>query len=489
LSPRMKRYHRSATFVLLAAVLGVTAALAPPGPSGRPAVAQAAPRIDAAAGIGNLDHLVFVVQENRSYDHYFGTFPRGNGLPRKADGSFKVCVPDPAIGGRCRRPFHDPNQYDLGGPHGLEASKIDVAGGRMDGYVRAFRLKGTPCTHGQSPEWSCRQAASGPGGTPDVMGFHTAKEIPNYWELARRYVLQDRMFAPVDSWTLPSHLFLVSGWSASCSNPRDPMTCRSDKNAPALWTKYFVAKGMDAPAPYAWANITWLLDKGGVSWSYFVGPHTCTVKPKCGLGYDDKTTVPAQNPLPGFRTVRETSGSLNNVRFNDEYFAEANAGSLPSVSWVMPTRGRGEHPSDRIADGEGWVSRVLNAAMQGPDAARTAVFLVWDDWGGFYDHVKPTRVDRNGYGIRVPGLLISPYASRDLNVDHQLLSFDAYLKLIEDRFLGGRRLDGRNWGWPDPRPTTREDVPALGDLRLAFDWSQDPIPWRHLDPTPPRASG
>jgi len=127
--------------------------------------------------------------------------------------------------------------------------------------------------------------------------------------------------------------------------------------------------------------------------------------------------------------------------------------------------------------------------MQGPDAARTAVFLVWDDWGGFYDHVKPTRVDRNGYGIRVPGLLISPYASRDLNVDHQLLSFDAYLKLIEDRFLGGRRLDGRNWGWPDPRPTTREDVPALGDLRLAFDWSQDPIPWRHLDPTPPRASG
>jgi hypothetical protein len=103
--------------------------------------------------------------------------------------------------------------------------------------------------------------------------------------------------------------------------------------------------------------------------------------------------------------------------------------------------------------------------------------------------VEPTRVDRNGYGIRVPGILISPFADRSLDVDHQLLSFDAYLKLIEDRFLNGRRLDGQNWGWPDPRPTTREDVPGLGDLSRAFDWSQDPITWRHLDPTPLRSSG
>jgi phospholipase C len=356
--------------------------------------------------------------------------------------------------------------------------------------VRAFRRKGTPCTNDPNPPWSCAQATNGPRGTPDVMGFHTGKEIPNYWELARRYVLQDRMFAPVDSWTLPSHLFLISGWSASCPDPADPMTCTSDKDSPTLWTKYYLERGMSAPAPYAWASITWLLDQGDVSWSYFVGPHTCVVDPKCGLPFDHHTTVPAQNPLPGFRTVRETTGSLNNVRFNDEYFTEANAGSLPSVSWVMPTRGLGEHPSDRIANGQAWVSRVVNAAMEGPDADRTAVFLVWDDWGGFYDHVMPTKVDRNGYGIRVPGILISPYADRDLDVDDQLLSFDAYLKLIEDRFLNGRRLDGTdNWGWPDPRPTIREDVSELGDLSVAFDWSQVPIEWRHLDPTPSRSSG
>ena len=103
-------------------------------------------------------------------------------------------------------------------------------------------------------------------------------------------------------------------------------------------------------------------------------------------------------------------------------------------------------PADAIGNGQAWVTRVINAAMEGPDWANTAVFLVWDDWGGFYDHVRPIRIDENGYGIRVPGIMISPWADRDLDVDHQTLSFDAYLKLIEDRWLDGQRLDGRTWG-------------------------------------------
>ena len=400
----MLRLRRFALLLTLAAVLGAAAVVVPPGGAIRGPAAAAAPGIDPAAGITNLDHLIFVVQENRSYDHYFGTFPRGDGLPRKADGSFMVCLPDPAIAGRCRHPYHDRNQYDLGGPHGLAASNIDLARGDMDGFIRAFRTKGTPCTNDRDPAPTCRKAKPGPHGTPDVMGFHTGKEIPNYWELARRYVLQDRMFAPVDSWTLPSHLFLVSGWSASCSDPADPMTCRSDVDAPVLWTKYFLEEGMGAPAPYAWASITWLLDKGGVSWSYFVGPHTCIKRPRCGLPWDDETTVPAQNPLPGFRTVRESpAASLGNVRSNDEYFAAAKDGSLPSVSWVMPSQGKGEHPSDRIASGQRWVSRVVNAAMEGPDAARTAVFLVWDDWGGFYDHVGRSGSTATATGSAYPG--------------------------------------------------------------------------------------
>ena len=111
--------------------------------------------------------------------------------------------------------------------------------------------------------------------------------------------------------------------------------------------------------------------------------------------------------------------------------------------------------------------------MKGPNWSSTAIFLAWDDWGGFYDHVPPPRVDENGYGLRVPAVVISPYARRGF-IDDQVLSFDAYVKFIEDDFLGGQRLDPATDGRPDPRPTVREDVPLLGDLRRDFNFAQKP---------------
>jgi hypothetical protein len=117
------------------------------------------------------------------------------------------------------------------------------------------------------------------------------------------------------------------------------------------------------------------------------------------------------------------------------------------------------------------VTRLVNAVMKGPDWKSSAIFLAWDDWGGFYDHVKPPVVDSSGYGLRVPSLVISPYAKRGF-VDHQTLSFDAYLKFIEDDFLGGRRLNPRTDGRPDRRPDVREDERILGDLRKDFDFDQ-----------------
>jgi phospholipase C len=114
---------------------------------------------------------------------------------------------------------------------------------------------------------------------------------------------------------------------------------------------------------------------------------------------------------------------------------------------------------------------------------RTAIFLTWDDWGGFYDHVEPPRVDDAGYGIRVPALVISPWVKAG-TIDHQVLSFDAYLKFIEDLFLDGQRLDPRTDGRPDPRPTVREDVKILGDLRTLFDFKQEPLPPLILPPHP-----
>jgi phospholipase C len=133
------------------------------------------------------------------------------------------------------------------------------------------------------------------------------------------------------------------------------------------------------------------------------------------------------------------------------------------------------HPPSSITAGQAYVTNLINAVMKGPDWNSTAIFLSWDDWGGFYDHVAPPSVDVNGYGLRVPGLVISPYAKQG-NIDHQTLSFDAYDKFIEDLFLQGRRIDPATDGRPDPRPDVRENAPQLGDLTADFNFSQTPKP-------------
>jgi phospholipase C len=126
-----------------------------------------------------------------------------------------------------------------------------------------------------------------------------------------------------------------------------------------------------------------------------------------------------------------------------------------------------------VSAGQTYVTGLVNAIMNSPNWKSTAIFLSWDDWGGFYDHVLPPRVDQNGYGLRVPGIVISPYARQGV-IDHQTLTHDAYNKFIEDDFLGGQRLDPMTDGRPDPRPNVRESNRQLGDLMKEFDWSQSP---------------
>jgi phospholipase C len=215
-----------------------------------------------------------------------------------------------------------------------------------------------------------------------------------------------------------------------------------------------------------------------VSWAYYVAtgaePDCRDDAADCVPHKQNARTPGIWNPLPRFTTVRQDQ-QLRNIQSTDRFLAAAKAGTLPAVSWVTPDQAHSEHPPARLSAGQAYVTSLVNAVMSGPDWASTAIFVSWDDWGGFADHVTPPRVDQNGYGLRVPGLVISPYAKAGY-VDHQTLSHDAYAKLIEDLFLGGARLDPKTDGRPDPRPDVREADPRLGDLRNDFDFSQPPRP-------------
>jgi phospholipase C len=157
----------------------------------------------------------------------------------------------------------------------------------------------------------------------------------------------------------------------------------------------------------------------------------------------------------------------------------------------MPSFPVSEHPESLVSAGETYVTGLINEIMSSPAWRSTAIFLTWDDWGGFYDNVVPPAVDKHGYGLRVPGILISPYAKRGF-IDHQTLSFDAYNKFIEDDFLMGQTLNPRTDGRPDPRPDVRESLPQLGTLVRDFDFGQSPrapamlpvCPKTDLRPTP-----
>jgi phospholipase C len=426
----------------------------------------AAPRSTIPASIHKIKHVVVIMQENRSFDSYFGTFPGADGIPMR-NGVPTVCLPDPHNGG-CQRPFHDTADINGGGPHTSHDAVADIDGGKMDGFVAQAERGQSRCANPADP--NCHLV-----GSVDVMGYHTAHEIPNYWAYAHQFVLQDHMFEPTLSWSLPAHLFMVSEWSALCSRPHRARSCTTALDHPALPPDFPANTSGSAP-DYAWTDLTYLLYRHHVSWGYYVYPGT---QPDCE---DDAMTckqLPQNaktpgiwNPLPYFDTVRNDR-QLGNIRPIHEFYVAARSGTLPAVSWITPAGAVSEHPPAGVTIGEDYVTGLINAIMRGPDWSSTAIFLAWDDWGGFYDHVKPPVVDNAGYGLRVPGLVISAYAKRGY-IDHQTLSFDAYAKFIEDDFLGGERINPRTDGRPDRRPDVRENARVLGNLLRDFDFNQRP---------------
>jgi phospholipase C len=441
------------------------------------------------AGIHKIKHVIVVQQENRSFDSYFGTYPGAVGIPMQ-NGQPTVCANDPQTG-QCEEPYVDHADVNGGGPHNATSATADINGGKMDGFIGQAQSGRKGCLDPTDP--ACSNSA-----TSDVMGYHTQSDIPNYWAYAKDFVLQDHMFEPNASWSLPSHLFLVSEWSAYCTEQDNPSSCvnaletrpaERPQNAPTVYggqagpasgggnPKHGNRKRAAGQPNYAWTDLTYLMHKDHVSWGYYVvsgtepdcenpGAETCApVAQKAG-------TPGIWNPLPWFDTVK-ADDQLGNIQSVDKFYAAARAGTLPAVSWVVPSGEVSEHPPAPVSFGQSYVTSLINAVMKSPDWSSTAIFLAWDDWGGFYDHVVPPSVDQNGYGLRVPGITISPYAKAGY-IDHQTLSFDAYDKFIEDDFLHGQRLNPATDGRPDPRPSVRENEKILGNLIEEFNFDQNP---------------
>jgi phospholipase C len=470
--------------MLGARALGVLSALGLLG-----ACAPALARAEAAEGIHKIKHVVMIMQENRSLDEYFGTYPGARGIPGG------VCVPDPQNGG-CVKPFHDPHDENHGGPHGTKAFEGDIDGGLMDGFVGEAETT-KKCRGGTDPECTPCKAqgeaearAAKSGGCNDVMGYHDAREVPNYWTYAKDFVLQDNMFEAASAWSLTEHLYMVSAWSARCpKGDVKPLDCKNSL-APKAASQSWDGPNVEGKATYAWTDITYLMDKAHVSWRYYV---TKGDEPDCE---DDEElscepikqsaqTPGIWNPLEDFTDVEE-DGQKQNIQGLESFYEAAHQSEecdLPSVSWVVPNLEDSEHPPSLISKGQAYVTTLINTIMKSPCWGSTAIFLSWDDPGGFYDHVDPPNVDVNGYGLRVPGLVISPYAKSGY-IDHQQLSHDAYLKFIEDDFIDSGRLDPKTDGRPDKRIDVREEAPGLGDIADDFDFNKTPRAPVTLSPHP-----
>ena len=389
----------------------------------------------AGRDLGAVEHVVFLMQENRSFDHYFGTYPGVRGFGDRADGA----------GARFRQPWPDgPSPFVL--PFHLTAAASSIcagsysapdiewatqhaawAGGRITGFLGATALGAAPASQ-----------------APLAMGYFTRQDLSDHYVLADAFTICDNYHCSVLGPTMPNRLYWVSGTIDPDGRQGGPVV-----TTPAL------DEGAAAYGAVDWLTMPEVLTDKGVDWKVYQPPNTTTGP--------NATSAPSSsfNALTFFKqyTSNPTSGLFERAftpTWPDDFNADVASGQLPPVSWVLPALTSSEHPSNDAQLGEHFISQVLATIMANTSLwSKTVVFLTYDENGGFFDHVPPptppngtpgeaitatpTIGDDAGYrdpiglGFRVPTLVISPW-SRGGYVDSHLFDHTSMLRFLEARF-------------------------------------------------------
>jgi phospholipase C len=382
----------------VACVLLVALATAPAGASNRRDAKGSAARTP-------IQHIVTLMQENHSFDNYFGSYPGAEGIPKGA------CVPvNPAAAQPCVKPFVIGRQPLESLDH--DRAHFDVArnGGAMNGFVAAQ---------------SSRAATNNL-----TMGHYQPSDLRYYWNLANEYVLFDHFFSASAGSSRANHLFWTTGTSGALA--ADAIPAGGLGNLPTIFDR---------------------LEAAGVSWKFYVQNYDPRATFRRGPQAERSAQV-ARVPLLAYARYIDDPKLFSHIVPVSQYFEDLQRGTLPAVSYIVPS-GSSERPPSNLRSGQRFVRSLLDGLSASQQWASSAFIWTYDTWGGWYDHVSPPQVDQDGYGFRVPALLVSPYARRG-HVDHTQLDSTSILRFIED-----------NWSLP---PLAARDANAKS-LRPAFDFA------------------
>ena len=378
------------------------------------------------AGMNQIQHIVFLIKENRSFDNYFGTYPGAYGATSGPISNGTV-VPLTHLTGAT---LSDPGHQYFDAETAIDAGKMD-----------SFDLLSLGNVQGQILPMSQLQQS----------------DIPNYWAYAQNFVLADMMFSALPSGTFPNHLYAVANdsdgtFTTPNTSSKGDWGCDAPKTVTVAQENLKGIVNQVYPC-FSYKTLADELQAAGISWKYYAPP-------KGVNGYSYST-------LNSFTQFRNTSLWTTNVVDYETFASDVASGSLPAVSWLSPGRIQSEHPPQDFCPGEDWTVEQINAIMSNSTLWNsTAIFITWDDFGGFYDHVTPPARDKFPLGPRIPLLIISPYAKSGY-ISHTQYEFASVLRFIEERF-GVAPLGDRD--------------KTANDTTDSFDFTQTPLPPLILTP-------